>query len=60
MIPFLDLTERRALITSGTRGAGAATLEIFRQLGASVLTTARNKTDALPDELFFTADHDAG
>jgi NAD(P)-dependent dehydrogenase (short-subunit alcohol dehydrogenase family) len=31
-------------------------LEIFRELGASVLTTARNKPDAFPDELFCAAD----
>lgn len=36
--PFLDLSGRRALITSGTRGAGAATLSLFQKLGAQVLT----------------------
>lgn len=56
MTPFIDLSGRRALITSGTRGAGAATVELFRQLGARVLTTARNKPDGFPDELFVAAD----
>ncbi len=56
MIPFLDLSGRRALITSGTRGAGAATVELFRQLGARVLTSARSKPEALADEMFFAAD----
>jgi NAD(P)-dependent dehydrogenase (short-subunit alcohol dehydrogenase family) len=54
--PFLTLTGERALITSGTRGAGAATVQLFRKLGAEVLTTARAKPDALPDELFVAAD----
>lgn len=42
MSDFLDLAGRRALITSGTRGAGAATVALFRQLGARVMTTARS------------------
>jgi NAD(P)-dependent dehydrogenase (short-subunit alcohol dehydrogenase family) len=56
MIPFVTLAGRRALITSGTRGAGAATVSLFRELGAQVLTTARTKPDDLPDGLFFPAD----
>jgi NAD(P)-dependent dehydrogenase (short-subunit alcohol dehydrogenase family) len=54
--PFLDLSGKRALITSGTRGAGAATVSLFRQLGAQVLTTARTKPDDFPESLFITAD----
>jgi NAD(P)-dependent dehydrogenase (short-subunit alcohol dehydrogenase family) len=56
MTPFLTLEGKRALITSGTRGAGAATVSLFRELGAQVLTTARTKTDDLPGDLFFPAD----
>lgn len=56
MIPFLTLAGKRALITSGTRGAGAATVSLFRELGAQVLTTARTKPDALPDAWFLGAD----
>lgn len=56
MIPFLTLEGKRALITSGTRGAGAATVSLFRELGAKVLTTARTKPDDLPADLFFPAD----
>jgi len=56
VIPFLNLAGKRALITSGTRGAGAATVAMFRDLGAQVLTTARTKPDDLPDELFCVAD----
>ena len=56
MIPFLDLSGKRALITSGTRGAGAATMRMFRELGAQVLTTARSRPDDLPEELFVASD----
>ena len=54
--PFLDLRGKRALITSGTRGAGAATVSLFQELGAQVLTTARTRPDALPESLFVAAD----
>jgi NAD(P)-dependent dehydrogenase (short-subunit alcohol dehydrogenase family) len=54
--PFLTLEGKRALITSGTRGAGAATVALFRELGAQVLTTARSKPDAVPDSMFVAAD----
>lgn len=60
MTRFLTLEGKRALITSGTRGAGAATVDLFRQLGARVLTTARTKPDTLADELFFAADLTTG
>jgi NAD(P)-dependent dehydrogenase (short-subunit alcohol dehydrogenase family) len=56
VIPFLSLEGKRALITSGTRGAGAATVSLFRELGADVLTTARSKPETLPEKLFFAAD----
>jgi NAD(P)-dependent dehydrogenase (short-subunit alcohol dehydrogenase family) len=56
MIPFLDLTGKRALITSGTRGAGAATVDLFRQLGAKVLTSARTRPADHADDLFVAAD----
>ncbi|MHB0767278.1 SDR family oxidoreductase [Bradyrhizobium sp. 5.13L] len=56
MVPFLTLLGKRALITSGTRGAGAATVALFRKLGAQVLTTARAQPSDLPDPLFVAAD----
>jgi len=56
MTPFIDLTGKRALITSGTRGAGAATVALFRQLGARILTTARTKPDTLDAAHFVAAD----
>jgi NAD(P)-dependent dehydrogenase (short-subunit alcohol dehydrogenase family) len=53
---FISLTGKRALITSGTRGAGAATVELFRELGARVLTTARTRPTRLEEEQFVAAD----
>lgn len=54
--PFVTLAHKRALITSGTRGAGAATVDLFRELGAKVLTTARTKPADVADALFVAAD----
>jgi NAD(P)-dependent dehydrogenase (short-subunit alcohol dehydrogenase family) len=53
---FLTLEGKRALVTSGTRGAGAATVALFRELGARVLTTARSRPDAIPEAMFVAAD----
>ncbi len=55
MTGFLTLQGKRALITGGTQGAGAATVALFRDLGARVLTTARKAAD-LPDDVFVAAD----
>ena len=52
----LQLSGRRALITGGGKGAGAAVVALFREEGAQVLTTARNRPEALPEELFVAAD----
>jgi NAD(P)-dependent dehydrogenase (short-subunit alcohol dehydrogenase family) len=56
MSPFLTLLGKRALITSGTRGAGAATVGLFRELGAQILTTARTQPDGIADAEFVAAD----
>ncbi len=56
MSPFVTLEGKRALITSGTRGAGAATVKLFQDLGARVLTTARTKPPEMPEAQFVTAD----
>lgn len=56
MKEFLTLEGKRALITSGTRGTGAATVELFRELGAQVLTTARSRPEIFSEELFVAAD----
>ena len=56
MTPFLTLQGRRALITGGTMGAGAATVALFQELGARVLTTARNKPADFAGATFVAAD----
>lgn len=56
MSDFLQLRGKHALITSGTRGAGAATVELFRELGARVLTTARARPEEMPEDMFVAAD----
>jgi len=38
----LDLTARRALVTGGTKGVGAAVVETLRDVGVQVMTTARS------------------
>jgi NAD(P)-dependent dehydrogenase (short-subunit alcohol dehydrogenase family) len=56
MSSFLNLEGKRALITSGTRGAGAATVSLFRDLGARVLTNARTRPSNMPEDIFAAAD----
>lgn len=56
MSPFLTLQGKRALITSGTRGAGAATVGLFRELGAQILTTARTRPAGMAEAEFIAAD----
>ncbi len=38
----LDLTGRRALVTGGTKGVGAAVVEVLRDAGRKVIATARS------------------
>jgi NAD(P)-dependent dehydrogenase (short-subunit alcohol dehydrogenase family) len=54
--PFLTLEGKRALVTSGTRGAGAATVALFRELGAQVVAVARSRPAGAVDEMFVGAD----
>lgn len=56
MSGFLDLEGKRVLVTAGTKGAGAAVVSLFRELGAQVLTTARARPASLPEVLFVEAD----
>lgn len=56
MTKFLTLQGRRALITGGTSGAGAATVALFQELGANVLTTARTKPAEHSGSAFVEAD----
>ncbi|MBB4010142.1 SDR family oxidoreductase [Allorhizobium taibaishanense] len=59
---FIDFKGKRVLVTAGTKGAGAATLDLLRHMGATVLTTARSRPAKIPQELFVAADltSDAG
>jgi NAD(P)-dependent dehydrogenase (short-subunit alcohol dehydrogenase family) len=52
----LELQNKRVLITAGTQGVGGAVTALFRDLGARVLATARNRPPTLPEELFVAAD----
>lgn len=56
MTPFLTLAGKRALVTSGTRGAGAATVDLFRSLGARVLTSARTRPPGMSGDMFCATD----
>jgi NAD(P)-dependent dehydrogenase (short-subunit alcohol dehydrogenase family) len=56
MADFLNLQGKRALITAGTKGGGAATVSLFRQLGVHVLTTARARSESLAEDTFVAAD----
>lgn len=56
MTGFLTLTGTRALITGGTQGTGAATVALFQELGAQVLTTARSRPADMPEAAFVAAD----
>lgn len=52
----LQLNGKRVLVTAGTKGVGGAVVSLFRDQGASVLTVARARPEALPEELFIAAD----
>jgi len=54
----LDLAGRRALVSGGTRGIGAATARLLAERGARVLVVARGKPDEVtrPDISFVAAD----
>jgi NAD(P)-dependent dehydrogenase (short-subunit alcohol dehydrogenase family) len=57
MSDALELAGLRALVTGGTKGIGEAVVARLRELGASVLATARTRPDRLaPGNLFIAAD----
>ncbi|THF49360.1 SDR family oxidoreductase [Allorhizobium terrae] len=56
MEDFINLKGKRVLVTAGTKGAGAATVQLFQQLGAQVLTTARSRPPHMSEVAFVEAD----
>jgi NAD(P)-dependent dehydrogenase (short-subunit alcohol dehydrogenase family) len=57
MADWIDLAGRRALVTGGTKGVGAAVVAALLGAGARVMTSARSQPDDLPEDvLFFAAD----
>jgi len=53
----LDLTDRRALVTGGTKGVGAVFVEVLRDAGAKVIATARSvPADAIEGVRYIAAD----
>lgn len=51
----LELTGRRAIVTGGTKGVGAAVVTVLRDAGVMVMTSARSAPDALPEGVHFVA-----
>src|ERR1700675_1084463 len=51
----LELNDRRALVTGGTKGVGAAVVSALRDEGVKVMTTARSTPETLPEGVRFVA-----
>lgn len=51
----LGLAGRRALVTGGTKGVGAAVVESLRHAGATVITTARSVPETSPEGVVYVA-----
>src|ERR1700686_5028504 len=51
----LELTDRRALVTGGTKGIGAAVVAVLRDASVKVITTARSAPKASPEGVHFVA-----
>jgi len=52
----LELQGKRVLVTAGTKGVGKAVVDLFRELGAKVLTTAREQPADRSADIFVAAD----
>ncbi|MDE2442595.1 MAG: SDR family NAD(P)-dependent oxidoreductase, partial [Betaproteobacteria bacterium] len=51
----LELTDRRVLVTGGTKGIGAAVVQTLRDAGAQVVATARSAPSLPVDGVRFLA-----
>lgn len=51
----LGLEGRRALVTGGTKGVGAAVVEVLREQGVKVIAAARAVPDIAPDGITYVA-----
>lgn len=51
----LELTGRRALVTGGTKGAGAAVVDSLRHAGVTVIATARSVPEIAPEGVHYVA-----
>lgn len=51
----LELNGRRALVTGGTKGVGAAVVESLRNAGVAVVATARSVPDVPPEGVIYIA-----
>jgi NAD(P)-dependent dehydrogenase (short-subunit alcohol dehydrogenase family) len=49
----LELAGRRALVTGGTKGAGAAVVESLRDAGVMIVAAARSVPDTAPDGVIY-------
>ena len=49
-------TGKRVLVTAGTKGLGKAVVGLLKQLGATVLTTARHAPEVNIADTFVAAD----
>jgi NAD(P)-dependent dehydrogenase (short-subunit alcohol dehydrogenase family) len=56
MSGYLELEGKRALVTGGTKGVGAAVVAALREAGARMLTTARKRTEDISEVEFVAAD----
>ncbi len=56
MSGYFELDSKRALVTGGTKGVGAAVVAALREAGARVLTTARKRPEDVSEAEFVEAD----
>ncbi len=57
----LELAGRRALVTGGTKGVGAAIVDVLRGQGAKVMATARSVPEGSPNKVdYISADISTG